>query len=268
MKYNFNIELTDKCNAACPFCDRTLWPENLEQAELTISDISKFFNGIKVSSVLFNGLYGDPVFCKDLIPIVEYFNFNKTSIEIATNGSKKGIWKDLAKNNVYVTFGIDGVTQETHSKHRVGTNLNTILNNAQEFIDAGGRAVWQFIPFKHNEHAIFEANIKANGMGFEKFISRSSRRYNEECEQPGEITERRKNYKGNTIRCKYMADNRYQIMATGRLHRCCYLPYTEDYPYSKDNSLNIKTHTFEQILKHQMWNEIGSWKMCRKHCSV
>jgi MoaA/NifB/PqqE/SkfB family radical SAM enzyme len=91
VKYYFNIELTDKCNAACPFCDRTLWPKNLEQAELTISDISKFFNGIKVSSVLFSGLYGDPVFCKDLIPIVEYFHFNKTSIEIGTNGSKKGI---------------------------------------------------------------------------------------------------------------------------------------------------------------------------------
>ena len=40
------------------------------------------------------------------------------------------------------------------------------MENAQAFINAGGRARWDYIAFAHNEHQIDEARQLAEDMGF------------------------------------------------------------------------------------------------------
>jgi hypothetical protein len=51
------------------------------------------------------------------------------------------------------------------------------MSNAQAFINAGGRARWDYIVFAHNEHQVEEAEALANKMGFEKFQYKKSARF-------------------------------------------------------------------------------------------
>ena len=51
------------------------------------------------------------------------------------------------------------------------------MENAQAFIDAGGRARWDFIVFAHNEHQVEDAEALAKKMGFEKFQYKKSARF-------------------------------------------------------------------------------------------
>ena len=52
------------------------------------------------------------------------------------------------------------------------------MRNAQYFIEAGGRATWKMIRFKHNEHQIEQAKQLSQTLGFVDFIVVESPRTN------------------------------------------------------------------------------------------
>ena len=49
------------------------------------------------------------------------------------------------------------------------TDFKKIMENAKAFIDAGGHATWQFIPYKHNEHQTKDCFKLSQQMKFKKF---------------------------------------------------------------------------------------------------
>ena len=51
------------------------------------------------------------------------------------------------------------------------------MANAEAFISAGGKAIWQFIVFKHNEHEIAEAEKLSKKMGFMRIKFMYSERF-------------------------------------------------------------------------------------------
>jgi MoaA/NifB/PqqE/SkfB family radical SAM enzyme len=129
------------------------------------------------------GNYGDPIAAKDTLEIFQYFrNHNpKMTLSLHTNGSAKSAewWTQLANAlgpKGYVVFSVDGL-EDTNHLYRQNTVFNKIMTNAQAFIDAGGRARWDYIVFAHNEHQVDEAEALATKMGFEKFQFKNSARF-------------------------------------------------------------------------------------------
>ena len=51
------------------------------------------------------------------------------------------------------------------------------MQSAQAFINAGGRAEWDFLVFRHNEHQVESARKLAKEMGFAKFYVRKTGRF-------------------------------------------------------------------------------------------
>lgn len=193
-KYNdiktLHLEVTDKCNAACPMCARNIngGEDNpqLPEVELSIADVETMFpiEFVKqLERMYMCGNYGDPIAAKDTLEIFQYFRLHnpKMTLSLHTNGSAKSTewWTQLATvlgPKGYVVFSVDGL-EDTNHLYRQNTVFSKIMTNAQAFIDAGGRARWDYIVFAHNEHQVDEAEALATTMGFEKFQFKKSARF-------------------------------------------------------------------------------------------
>lgn len=191
--YEIQLEVTSYCNSYCIGCCRnykggprmehiplihmeeTIWDKILDYCEQ---------NPIKV--LRFSGSYGDAPMLPNLVEFLQKISNRGLDIEIRidTNGGSRTpeFWKDLAvtMNAVcptsYLIFSVDGLWKTNHI-YRRGTDFETIITNAKEFIQAGGIATWRYIVFDHNKHELDEAVTLAKELGFKAFTLNWNNRY-------------------------------------------------------------------------------------------
>jgi len=230
-----NIELTTACNAGCAFCNRTLTP-NLKPTNLDFLIFHKIpFDQFEVIRLC--GNRGDLIFYPNLFELINHIKdvtHHNTNIVIQTNGSihSFGWWAELGELMRYhddnlITFALDGL-EDTHSLHRVGTDFNTIVQNIEAFIRAGGKAMIQFIVFKHNEHQLESVKQLAEDIGCVEFWTRRSRCFSNEFQRPSNsynITRLELNtqHKDREIVCDMVHRNKLYLTVYGEIRPCCYM---------------------------------------------
>jgi MoaA/NifB/PqqE/SkfB family radical SAM enzyme len=274
-----HIELSDLCNAKCPMCKRND-PYTLEETDLVknvnldYDIIYKSFNGRKYDQVMMCGNNGEPFMHKDIYKILEFFSTNTKCLIANTNGSLRNedFWFKLGKlPNLEVVWGIDGITQESHHQYRVNTSLEKILKNAKAFIDGGGKAIWQMIVFKHNEHEIEQAKKLSKEMGFFEFrFVHTKRFYRSEThkymfkgvEYSLEKSEYTKTHpitfyknKEYTINCQAQETEEFYLEATGEVWPCCYMPRDNEIPRDA-SQYNIHNRLLEDILNSIYFDQV------------
>jgi MoaA/NifB/PqqE/SkfB family radical SAM enzyme len=185
-----HLEVTERCNASCPQCARNINGGEvnplLHDAELSLADVKKILRPkfIKQLKRLYMcGNYGDPISARDTLEMFEYLRSHNDKMQLSfhTNASAKTPewWSRLPASmgkNHYVVFSVDGL-EDTNHLYRQGTVWKKIMENAQAFIAAGGRARWDYIVFGHNEHQVEIARALSESMGFEKFNVKKSNRF-------------------------------------------------------------------------------------------
>lgn len=186
-----HLELTARCNASCPMCGRNKFggPDNefLPQTELSLDQVKRIFpeNFVKQLKRLYMcGNYGDPIAANDTLEVFAWLRSVNPDIKLGlhTNGSARtSAWWAKLGNILnqkwdYVKFGLDGL-EDTNHIYRRGTSWSKIMDNAAAFIAAGGKAHWEFIVFKHNEHQVDEAKTLAERMGFLQFRTKKTGRF-------------------------------------------------------------------------------------------
>ena len=186
----YQLEITTYCNAACPQCPRNISGgsvnPHLPLCHLSRQTIDRAFTPElcgRTRQIFFCGSYGDPIVHPDFLDILRDFrNKNPTLwLYIHTNGGVHDTawWTELAEIlNGYgkIDFGIDGL-EDTNHLYRRGVKFDKAINNAQAFIQAGGKAQWNYIVFKHNEHQIETARLLSEVIGFEKILFRGTGRF-------------------------------------------------------------------------------------------
>ena len=186
-----HLELTHRCNAACPMCARNIHGgavnPDMPLAELSLADIRKILLPdfiARLKRIYACGNYGDPIVAHDCLEVFRYLREHGPNLhlDLHTNGSARrpDWWRQLAaimrQGPHYLRFGIDGLADTNHL-YRRGTDWKTIMRAAEAFIGAGGRAEWDFLVFKHNEHQVEEARRLAREMGFAEFFVRKTGRF-------------------------------------------------------------------------------------------
>lgn len=186
----WQLEITTRCNAACPQCPRNInggkVNPHMPLVDMDIEWIKKAFTKDildRCKQIFFCGSYGDPSVHPKFLEILEWFRSQRHDLwlYIHTNGAKRkeGFWQQIAKiMNGYgqIDFGIDGL-EDTNHLYRVGVKYEHAIQNARDFIMAGGKAKWNFIVFKHNEHQIDRVKALAKEYGFTECLVRKTGRF-------------------------------------------------------------------------------------------
>jgi MoaA/NifB/PqqE/SkfB family radical SAM enzyme len=186
-----HLELTDKCNAACPQCPRSDHggPVNpqLQLTELSLLDVKAIFAEqflIQLNRLYACGNYGDSIVARDCLRIFQYFRAcnPRMKLGIHTNGGARSVdfWQRLGRlmpmGKGYVRFGIDGL-EDTNHIYRRNVRWPILMRNVKAFLEAGGNAEWDYIVFRHNEHQVERARRLAKDLGFTRFNVKTTGRF-------------------------------------------------------------------------------------------
>ncbi|MBT4357200.1 MAG: hypothetical protein HOD23_05575 [Proteobacteria bacterium] len=180
----FHLEITDKCNAACPMCGRTQQSNRclpdmskVKNIDLDLETIKRNFTPELCANILeidLCGGLGDPLAARDCFSICEYFVDQGVKLILSTNAGLRSVdwWRSLgelfARDNSVVEFHIDGLADTNHL-YRVNTRFTKIMANAAAYLETGSVGEWHFIPFQHNQHQINAALELSREMGFANF---------------------------------------------------------------------------------------------------
>jgi MoaA/NifB/PqqE/SkfB family radical SAM enzyme len=278
--------------------------------EISLEQFKEWFpiNFIKqLDRVYMCGNLGDPIIAKDTLEIFEYIRLANPTITLSmnTNGSARTAkwWEELARLNVAVRFGIDGLAR-SHVLYRVGTDWQKIIDNAVVFIRAGGHAVWDMLVFDHNKDEVNECRNLANKLGFKSFYSKNTSRFHGDylsvLDKTGKTTHKlyatdksktiaikvadyasKPSEEKKVIRCKVKEEQSLYISATGNVVPCCWLdmewmpPHSfsrVDYMDNIGRHLKLTEYTLTEIFDSGIFKEIEqTWsatplKECSKQC--
>lgn len=210
--WHWHFEISSICTLKCPRCPRTEIPDTLKQQQLKLDFFEKNFQfADKIKRITFCGDDGDPIYAKDLIPVVEFFKTNnpEININIITNGSYKDSswWSHLGKvlnKNDRIQFSIDGWNQESNEKYRVNSDwesiingINTVRKNSEALLQ------WDAIAFSFNQDKIGFMKQQAKTLGFDSFQLTKSTKFGSKYHHYNDIG---KNYDSLEPSSAYVAD--------------------------------------------------------------
>lgn len=233
-----HLEPTDVCQAACPLCARETDPFfnkrqfhhlSMEQI-LKVVDVDQIAN---LDKMFMCGVYGDPAAGQHTLDI--YRQFRKINPDIVlgmnTNGAirNRTWWQELStilnQPRDYVVFSIDGL-EDTNSIYRKNVDWPKVMENASDFIAAGGSAHWDMLVYRHNEHQVDLCEKLARDMGFTWFRAKVSKRpVTGSLEYP--VNWAAPNIISTQINCHALQEQSIYIDAQGRTSPCCWLGSTQ-----------------------------------------
>lgn len=274
------VEASSKCNAWCPGCSRNKNGYGLAD-DLVVEDLKteRFAEVLAMMPNLqvadFCGTFGDAIAASNIAELTELAKA-APEILVRTNGSLRNEdwWRDYAKqlaghkHNVW--FCLDGL-EDTHHIYRQGTDWHKIIRNATAFIEAGGYATWQFIPWAHNEHQIKDCLRLSQKLGFKKFELYKRVRTNFEARDyrtgaPVNIQPWSRNETINPLTfvknrvdqkdCMHLEFPSMYLNASGKLNVCCFFNkfFADDDP---SKLMDITT---------QLANPDSVHRVCMHHC--
>ena len=175
-----HIELSSKCQAACPACPRFL--RNSPNIDPTLIETSITFTNFKkwfpeevtknITSWIICGTHGDPFACKDLYEILEYICKNSQgSVQVNTNGGLRNpayftrigeLFNQYTIPNVerHIVFSIDGLKTTNHI-YRRNVVWEKVWENLMAYVATGALAQWDYLVFGHNLYQVDKARTIA-----------------------------------------------------------------------------------------------------------
>lgn len=162
---SFSIEPTTSCNLRCPQCPSGLRSFDRPTGMLDPTLFKKAIDSLSAKTAYVTLYFqGEPYLNKDFLEMVGYASGKRMYTATSTNAhylTPENAERTILSGLDRLIISIDGTTQETYGKYRVGGNLNKVLEGTKNLIEArkktgqhGPHIIWQFIVFSHNEHQL------------------------------------------------------------------------------------------------------------------
>jgi radical SAM protein with 4Fe4S-binding SPASM domain len=174
--YWLTIDPANFCNLKCPFCPTGQGRNSRLKTMITLDNFKKIIDKLGPYLIHIDFCnWGEPLLNKQIYEMIKYAeqyhvdskidsNFNQFSEEDAENIILSGLDK--------IIISLDGITEETYARYRVGGEFNRVMNNLKillrkkiELKRANPYITWQFLVFRHNEHEIEEVKRMGKDLG-------------------------------------------------------------------------------------------------------
>lgn len=188
MPFSLEIEPTTSCNLRCPQCPSGLREFSRNTGMLDFPLYKKVIDEVHEDLVyLILYFQGEPFLNKKFLDFVRYAA--SKNIYTATSSNAHYFTDEMAKATIEsgldrLIISIDGTTQETYGKYRIGGNLEKVMEGTQNLVKWKkklGRTtphiIWQFIAFRHNEHQIPEIKRLAREIGVDELGIKTAQIY-------------------------------------------------------------------------------------------
>jgi radical SAM protein with 4Fe4S-binding SPASM domain len=185
MPLHMQIEVTNYCNLRCPVCpsgvralNRKPLSINVDLFERVIDEVGPYLLTVSLWA------WGEPLLHPELQKILSAARKHKAAILLSTNGQnlndKRVIEALIHEPPTHLIVAIDGLSDETNSKFRVGAKLNRILPGIRRIAEIKKRRKqtlpilhMRFIVMKHNQHEVSQVSDFAKSNHFDMLSVRT-----------------------------------------------------------------------------------------------
>ena len=177
-----SVEPTSLCNLRCPECPSGVGELNRRSGFMNLTAFREIIDSVKDKTLgLLLYFQGEPFLNKDIYSMISYarragmYVITSTNAHFFAKDEDAHQLIDSGLNSLIVS--LDGITEETYRRYRVGGSLEKVLNGVEKIIrarTAAGarlpRVYFQFVVMSHNEHEIGEAKKLARQYGADKIF--------------------------------------------------------------------------------------------------
>lgn len=206
------IEPTPLCQLRCPGCvqRKSNYKKQFRNSmQITLNDFKKIVDPLS-STLLGISLsnHGEPLLHNNIAALIEYAHQKKISVSFPTNMSlkldKASIEKLVRSGLDSILVSLDGASEATYSKYRVGGKFGLVVENVKSIAQTKQRLglnrpkiIWKFVVLDHNKHEQHLVKKRYRELGFNAYSFVQDRRSNVAREAKGKYKERvRRNHKG------------------------------------------------------------------------
>jgi len=179
-------EPTNFCNLSCPLCPTGNNSLSRQRGFAPLEGFIKIIDELGdylLNLTLWN--YGEPMLHKDIYKMIELAKRKNIFVRLSTNGhffnNKENVEKLVKSRLDNLIISLDGASQETLSKYRVGADFEAIISGiklvASEKKKLQSRLPFielQFVVMKHNEHEVDKIKKLAQDMGIDKLTLKTA----------------------------------------------------------------------------------------------
>jgi len=282
------VESTNRCNLKCPVCATSQYMHR-DKGEMTIELFQTLIDQIDWKVKMINlGYSGEPLLNKNLFALIRLAGKKGIKVGFETNGFFVEDFAEeiVASGTDYINIAIDGASQESLVKYRVGSDFERIVRGIKRLTQLKKSkesnrplVALQFLIMRHNqdeidfvrslakECGVDELKIKTFNVDLGFWLTEEKRkgllqqfeptnkaysRYN--TNRKGEIFSKTRPY------CKYVFTSPV-ILYNGDVSLCC-LDFNGEYLLG-----NIKTDSLKSIWKGERYNQLRS-KACRRALEI
>ena len=173
---HITIEPTNLCNLQCPICETGAGLLNRPKGIMPFEDFKVIIDKLHnyINNILFYYM-GEPFLNSDSYKMIRYAKDKGIYVTTCTNGHFIDAAQLVDCGIDEVSFQIGGITQESHQKYRVGSNLSAILKNVKDVLreksiskTSHPKVILGLIVMKHNQSELDEFFEVAKELGVDE----------------------------------------------------------------------------------------------------
>lgn len=174
--YWLTVDPANFCTLRCPFCPTGQARGSRAKGILSFENFKGIMDGFGPYLIHIDFCnWGEPLLNKEIYEMIKHAKEYNVDTKVDSNFnhfSEKDAEDMILSGLDKLIISVDGATQETYSKYRVGGDFNKVTNNSRlllrkrkELNKTNPYITWQFLVFRHNEHEVERVKRIGKDMG-------------------------------------------------------------------------------------------------------